>query len=113
MIHLMRLHAESFERIRNHEKTAEARLWDQKRMAMAVSDEVRFENRADGRLIKAKIANLIRAQDFRELYAKLSPEAFGYATTEAGLDALSAYYSPEEEMRDGVVGIVLCNVREG
>lgn len=109
MKHQMSLRSQPFNMIRSGQKTYELRLYDEKRQLVQVNDEIEFSC-IDGNETPfvVKVIALHRFKDFGELYAALPLLKCGY--TEETLDAASPedmnqYYSVEEQVRYGVVGI--------
>ena len=121
MIHRMRLNAAPFDAIASGEKTIELRLFDEKRRAIRVGDEIEFECVGDSdRRVARQVIALHVFRSFDELYAALPLEKCGYTAYEVGAGLARAedmreYYSSEDEARWGVVGIELgtCEILRG
>ena len=109
MTHTMRLNARPFEMIESGKKTVEMRLYDEKRRAISIGDEIIFVHRDDpSRRLSATATALHLFPSFEELYRALPLTACGYTDAElttASPDDMCAYYSREEQERYGVVGI--------
>ena len=108
--HPMRLSPEPFEMIKSGRKTIELRLWDEKRQSIKVGDTIVFANTADGETLRTRVLQLHRFDSFEELYHSLPLLKCGY--TEENLAAAKAsdmekYYSADEQLKYGVVGIEL------
>ena len=115
MIYNMKLHSESFEKIKSGEKTIELRLYDEKRQKINVGDKIVFTDNTTGETLNTTVAKLHRFDTFDELYKSLPLLKCGYTTENVG-KATSAdmeqYYSVEEQGKYGVVGIELCLLKE-
>ena len=108
MEHMMRLHKEPFELIKNGSKTIELRLNDEKRQLINVGDEITFENRSDGDTIQTQVVDLHKYPSFEELYKHFDKVSLGYKEDEeADPKDMEQYYSREEQSKYGVVGIEL------
>ena len=111
MLHQMKLNDHPFSQIEQGIKTVELRLYDEKRRAIRVGDEIEFVHRTDSRRrLRRRVLRLHVFATFEELYAVLSLLQCGY--TEQTLPTASPrdmeqYYSREEEQAWGVVGIEL------
>ena len=105
----MNLHAHPFAMIRSGQKTIELRLYDEKRQSIHVGDRLVFTHRDDvGQTLAAQVIALHVFPDFAALYANLPLEQCGYLPEElpsAQPEDMNAYYSSEEQVRWGVVGI--------
>ena len=109
-MHHMNLHPAPFEAIKSGQKTIELRLYDEKRRAIKVGDEIVFTNTASGETLSATVLKLHLFDSFAELYRVLPLLKCGY--TAADIDTatpadMDAYYSAEEQTQYGVVGIEL------
>ena len=108
MEHMMRLHNEPFELIKNGSKTIELRLNDEKRQLINVGDTITFENRSDGDTIYTQVVKLHMYPSFEELYKHFDKVSMGYKDDEkADPKDMEQYYSVEEQSKYGVVGIEL------
>lgn len=111
----MKLNSSSFEMIKSGEKTIELRLFDEKRQKVKVGDKIVFANTATGEILNATVVKLHRFKTFNELYNSLSLLKCGYTTEnidKATPSDMEQYYSVEEQMKYGVVGIELCRHKE-
>jgi len=110
-VHEMTLDPEPFEKVRDGEKTIELRLNDGKRQKIKAGDRIIF-NLKDGTendCLFTKVIEIHKYPSFRELYKDLPLEKCGYSHSQArhaNPEDMRAYYSPEDEARYGVVGIV-------
>ena len=109
--HSMGLNPGPFEAIRSGAKTIELRLYDEKRRRIRPGDRIVFTDTADeSRTLPAEVRELLVFPSFEELYAALPLTACGYSEAElpgASPRDMEVYYSPEQQRRYGVVGIVL------
>lgn len=106
MKHKMRLHNNPFELIQNGTKTIELRLNDEKRKLINIGDIIEFENRITKELIITEVTNLYKYNSFEELYPHFDKISMGYKETEvADPYDMEQYYSKEEQVKYGVVGI--------
>ena len=110
-VHTMQLRPEPFSKIKSGKKTIELRLYDEKRQQIQVGDTICFvntENWTDR--ITAQVENLFVFPSFAELYRNLSLTECGYEEEElstASPSDMEQYYSREEQVQYGVVGIQL------
>ena len=91
-----------FEQIRSGRKTVELRLFDEKRQRIKVGDRIEFT--CGDEMERVEVVALHRADSFRELFCKISPESAGFESGEDYI-IMREYYSEEDESRYGVVGI--------
>lgn len=106
MQHKMRLAQIPFEAIRTGNKTIEMRLYDEKRSAINVGDEIEFENIDTRQIIKCAIVSLAHYKDFYDLYDNVDKAALGYAENETPNPAdMFSYYSPEQIEKYGALAI--------
>ncbi|PIZ31165.1 MAG: RNA-binding protein [Alphaproteobacteria bacterium CG_4_10_14_0_8_um_filter_53_9] len=105
-VHELHLHEGPFGKILRGEKHCESRLFDEKRQKIRVGDEIVFISRDDGQEIRACVTALVRAARFAALYPCL-PEAVREQEIEDDfLAELRRYYTVDDELRWGVLGIV-------
>ena len=106
MKHMMRLHAEPFQLIKNGSKTIEMRLYDDKRRLLQVGDILEFQSRTTGEVLETKVLALHLYSSFEELYKHFDKISLGYLKDEeADPNDMSQYYTLEEQEKYGVVGI--------
>ncbi len=109
MEHVMRLQNAPFSMIESGQKTIELRLWDEKRQKIRVGDRIRFLLAEDEtRTLTCTVLALHRFLTFEELYKALPLLSCGYTEEElstARAEDMELYYSKEEQVRYGVVGI--------
>ncbi len=107
----MMLNDAPFQKIKSGLKTIEMRLFDEKRQALHVGDELVFQNRDSPQdTLMTRIVGLHRFATFEEMTSVLAPHLMGYtpdwdARLAAGDHGMYAYYSREDEVRFGVLGI--------
>lgn len=106
MTHKMKLSPTAFKSISSGKKTVEMRLFDEKRAAINVGDEIEFENTDTRQKIKCTVINLERYKDFFELYSRYDKISIGYVENEtADPRDMYAYYPPESIEKYGVLAI--------
>ena len=108
MTHRMKLQPEPFSMIGSGRKTIELRLYDEKRRAIAVGDEVVFSQVDSGEELRCRVVSLHPFPSFSALYASLPLLACGYTEEDvkgASAADMARYYSREDEERYGVLGI--------
>lgn len=102
----MHLDKESFENVKEGNKTVDIRLNDKKRREFKVGDTIEFENRADKSKLEVEITELNIYTSFEELYKYEDKIAMGYKEDQVACpDDMSVYYSQEEQIKNGVVAI--------
>ena len=69
--------------------------------------KILFENRKDNEQIKCKVVKLHLFKNFKELYDKLDNTKFGYDNNNASYKDMEKFYSIEDQVKYGVVGIEL------
>ena len=109
MKHEMKLHREPFENIKSGIKTIELRLYDEKRRAISVGDEIEFVN-ADSERLLCKVVAVHIFDSFESLYRALPLTKCGYTERDvhrASPDDMDLYYSKEKQKKWGAVGIEL------
>ena len=109
MKHYMHLKEKPFRSIWEGNKTIELRLYDEKRRAVKVGDQIEFDNLSNpGQLILVNVTAIHTFESFAKLYETLPLEKCGYAVHEvrtAAASDMNEYYSLEEQLENGVVGI--------
>ena len=102
----MRLHNSPFKLIKSGTKTIEMRLNDEKRQLIKVGDSIKFINRVTEEEMVTLVKSLHYYDSFDELYKYFDKVSIGYAEDEeANPDDMSQYYSKEDILKYGVVGI--------
>ena len=111
MKHVMKLHNEPYQLIKNGFKTIELRLYDEKRRTIAVGDEIEFVNTKNSNLsFRCCVLALHRFPTFKELYAALPLLKCGYTESNVAManpTDMELYYTVEQQQKYGVVGIEL------
>lgn len=111
MLHCMKLHPEPFAKIQNGSKTIELRLYDEKRQQIQVGDYISFTRTDDAaEQMQVRVTALHCFEHFAALYAHLPLLQCGYTEenlADAAPSDMEQYYSPQEQLRYGVVGIAL------
>lgn len=113
MLHQMKLHCEPFDMIKSGEKIIELRLYDEKRRAISVGDEIEFTLSGGEEKIVRKVIALHIYESFSELYDNLPLLKCGYTEKDistASPDDMNVYYSKEKQAKYGVIGIELALV---
>lgn len=109
MKHYMHLKEKPFRSIWEGNKTIELRLYDEKRRAVKVGDQIEFDNLSTpGQLILVNVIAIHTFESFTKLYETLPLERCGYDVDEvhtASASDMNEYYSLEEQRENGVCGI--------
>lgn len=108
MIHTMNLWPDSFQAIKKGTKTIEMRLNDEKRRVIKIGDIIEFIDTNTKEKINCVVVNLYHYSNFKELYEYHDKISLGYEVDEVAnpLDML-AYYSEEDILKYGVLGIAI------
>lgn len=106
---LMKLNPKPYKMIKDGQKTVEMRLYDEKRQAISVGDIIKFQNTENTEEeLRAQVVELYRFDPFKDLYDNLPPLECGYTednVKNALPEDMNEYYTCEEQVRYGVVGI--------
>ena len=95
-----------FSKIVFGKKTIESRLYDKKRQQLQVGDIVVFTERDHPEnKVRVRITDLLRHKTFKELFENQPVELFGGDNVDSLLHEIGAFYSSEDELQYGVVGI--------
>ncbi len=109
MVHVMHLKDEPFRKIEFGTKTVELRLFDNKRRLLDVDDNIIFINLSDeNERLAARVKALYRYASFEELFSDIAPEKCGFQngkTIEEAAASMQKYYSKEQILHYGVLGI--------
>jgi len=107
MKHELRLHPDPFESIANGDKTIECRVFDEKRQAISLGDQIMFINREGGVTIHVRVIGLLHYQTFKDLftYTDLDKSCSPGFTVESATDAMLQFYTLDDQLRHGVLGI--------
>lgn len=105
-IHNMKLNGQPFRMIKSGRKTIELRLYDEKRRKLKIGDKIIFESLENGEKITVSVLALHIYESFAELYKHFDKVAMGYNDNEtANPDDMNEYYTKENQIKYGVVGI--------
>ncbi|MDE2144952.1 MAG: ASCH domain-containing protein [Patescibacteria group bacterium] len=105
-IYKMKLSAVPFEKIVSGEKVIESRLYDEKRQQVNPGDQIEFTSNDDSsRKVVTTVKALYRYPDFESMFSDFPPSYFGGASKEELLRGIGAFYSKEEQIKYGVIGI--------
>jgi ASC-1-like (ASCH) protein len=106
----MKLTAIPFEKIRNGSKVIESRLYDEKRQTINLGDEILFsQSDDDTQTVNTKVIGILRYPSFQQLFADHDLKLFGGTSADELLKEIKQFYSDEDEMKYGVVGVRLEN----
>lgn len=106
MTHKMKLSPTAFKSISSGKKTVEMRLFDKKRAAINVGDEIEFESTDTRQKIACTVLSLKRYKDFFELYSRYDKISIGYGESEtADPRDMYTYYPPKMIDKYGVLAI--------
>ena len=104
--HQLKLATEPFDAIVSGEKTIESRLYDEKRQKIQLGDEIVFTNRdKPGQTATVKVVGLLRYATFHDLFSHNNPRRFGGDSVEWLEEQIGEFYSLDDQLEDGVVGI--------
>ena len=106
MNHVMKLRPEPFAKIKNGGKIIELRLNDEKRQRIALGDEIRFLLEPERAIeLRAEVVALLRYPTFRDLINDIPVEYLGGGDKSELTAGMHQYYSVEDEIHYGVLGI--------
>lgn len=104
--HQLKLATEPFNAITSGDKTIESRLFDDKRQKIQLGDQLIFTNRDDpSQTTAVKVVGLLRYQTFHDLFVHNDPRKFGGESVEWLENQISEFYSLDDQMQHGVIGI--------
>ena len=104
----MNLAPKPFKAIAEGRKTVEMRLYDEKRSAISVGDEIEFKNIDTHATIRCVVLELTRYNSFDDLYAHFDKLAIGYGENDtAEPKDILAYYSLEQIEKYGALAIAI------
>lgn len=112
-IHNLQLANEPFRAIVDGRKIIESRLYDAKRQAIKLGDELVFTNCDSGETVRAKVVGLLHYGSFAEMFRRNDPSKFGGESAEWLLNQINEFYASEQQAENGVVGIefeLLCGI---
>lgn len=106
MLHQMKLSIEPFKKISSGEKVIESRLYDEKRRQIKIGDEIEFSvNEDSDTKTRTCVKGLLLYKSFSELFADHNPSLFGEESRDFLLSQIKQFYSDDDEVKYGVVGI--------
>lgn len=104
--HKLQLATTPFNAIVSGAKTIESRLFDEKRQKIQLGDEVTFTNRENtDQTVTVRVVGLLRYQTFHDLFIHNNPAKFGGESVEWLEEQIGEFYSLNDQLEDGVVGI--------
>lgn len=104
------LEADIFELFKNGKKDIEVRINDEKRRTLKIGDSITFLKRPEElEKLETKVIGLEYYSDFEELVRLYDIERLYYPnyTKEQYLNDLGKFYSNEEQLKYGVVAIIV------
>jgi len=102
----MKLADKPFQAIKSGMKKVEMRLYDEKRKQINLGDQIVFTNIDNNEKIMVNVKALYLYSSFEELYKHHDKNSLGYSEFEnANFEDMGKYYSKEEQMKYGVIGI--------
>ena len=111
MNHNMKLNPDPFTAIETGKKNIELRLNDEKRQQINIGDTITFSNNADPeKKLFTKVIALHHAPSFTNLFTTIPISVCGFdeaLSPKEAANAMRQYYSEEEEMKFGALGIEL------
>ena len=108
MLHQLKLQERFFDYIENGTKRIELRLYDEKRKAINLGDEIEFlKLPALNDKLKVKVCGLLRYSSFSDLFKDFDINILAdkSMSKEELLDILQEFYTTEEQSKYGVLGI--------
>lgn len=106
MKHEMRLQNDPFIKVKNGTKTVELRLYDVKRKALKVGDQITFTNVDNKEKIDVNIINLEKYQNFEELFSHYDKKSMGLEK-ETTPEYMEKYYTKDEIKKYGTLAITI------
>ena len=94
-----------FDLIKNHKKSVELRLYDEKRKLINIGDIITFVSNETKEELIAKVIKLHKAKNFEELLKNIDIEKTGFKTIEDLNKNILEFYSIEKQNNFGVLGI--------
>ena len=106
--HLMNLQPKYFDFIKDGTKRIELRLYDEKRRQIQLGDIIEFFKSEDDK-IRTEVIGLLRYHSFKDLFEDFSISILADVSMNKDelLKVLSEFYSPEQQVEYGVIGIRL------
>lgn len=95
MRHEMHLDGKWFLKVKKGEKCVEARLYDVKRKAIKVGDEIEFTSRDTNETLIVKVTKLVKFKTFNDFYNSYDKKDLGIID-EDYLSEINKFYTKEE-----------------
>ena len=108
MVHQLKLQERFFNYMKNGTKKIELRLYDEKRKAINLGDEIEFLKLPDlNDKLRVKVCGLLKYNSFSDLFKDfdISILADKSMSKEELLNVLQEFYTTEEQQKYGVLGI--------
>ena len=104
----MHLQPQFFNYIKNGTKKIELRLYDEKRQKINLGDTIEFTTDGDD-ILQVEVIGLLRYQNFSQLFAdfNIADLADKFMTKDELLSTLEKFYTHEDQVKYGVLGIRL------
>ena len=107
MTHYSHVSDGPFQQIKRGERLIEPRLNDDAHRKIRPGDMIIITNRDSGEEIIAKVVGVLRYPSFVELLQAYPPARFGVEDERDVLTEMRHYYTQEQEIEHGVLGIKL------
>ena len=108
MEHILNLHPEPFDLIKNNKKHIEMRLNDEKRSKIKVGDTIKFISRLDNSELIVEVTKIKKYPSFIDLYNSVDQRLLGYdSSTGNNPNDMNQYYSDESISKFGVLAIYI------
>jgi ASC-1-like (ASCH) protein len=107
MTHYSHIADAPFRQIKKGERIIEPRLNDEAHRKIRPGDLIIITNRETGEEVVAKVVGVLRYPSFVELLQAYPPERFGVDDEREVLAEMRRYYSSDQEIKHGVLGIKL------
>lgn len=104
--HQMKLATDLFEKITIGKKIIESRLYDEKRQQINIGDQIEFSRNDDPtKKVLTKVKALYLYESFEELFSDFPSKYFGRESKDELAKEIEIFYSKDEQMKCGVIGI--------
>lgn len=113
MTHYSVVSAPVFDQIKKGERIIEPRLNDDAHQRIRPGDMIVVTNRTTQEEIVTKVVGILRYPSFMELLQAYPPERFGVVDEREMLAEMRRYYTNDQEIAHGVLGIKLHVLRGG
>jgi ASC-1-like (ASCH) protein len=107
MTHYSQIADGPFQQIKQGERLIEPRLNDEAHRKIRPGDLIIITNRSSGEEVVTKVVGVLRYPSFVELLQAYPPKRFGVDDEREMLREMRQYYTQEQEMAHGVLGIKL------